>query len=174
MKQQREAKSMKPLWKVKSFEQHILTTADREGDTNRQTKSVSNAQDKQTHGHGHGHGTARYGTVHDSTGEQSRQGDAETDKQTRRHKAQNTTTNHSTPQRNPPLTACPTAYCCHAVACETLRLAVHLPRRRARARSNIVSSCVVQTRFFCKTTCRKCKIPDANTAPTKEIDERVR
>ena len=55
------------------------------------------------------------------------------------------------------VTACPTAYCCHATAFETLRFAVQLPRRRARARSNVVSSCVVQTRFFCKTTCRKCK-----------------
>ena len=34
----------------------IPTTADRKGHTNRQTKSHSDAQDKQTHGHGHGHG----------------------------------------------------------------------------------------------------------------------
>ena len=88
-KQQREAKNMEPLWKVKSFEQHILTTADREGDTNRQTKRVSNAQDKQTHGHGHG--TARHGTVHDSTGEQSKETQKQTNKQG--------DTQHKTPQR---------------------------------------------------------------------------
>ena len=62
LKQQREAKNMKPLWKDRGFEQHILTTVDREGDTNRQTKSHSDTQEMQTHGqthgqgHGHGHG----------------------------------------------------------------------------------------------------------------------
>ena len=59
----------------------IPTTAEREGHTNGQTKSHSDAQDKKTHGHGHGatrHGTAQDSTAHDSTGEQCRQGDAET------------------------------------------------------------------------------------------------
>ena len=45
--------------------------------------------------------TAQDSTAHDSTGEQSRQGDEETDRQTRRHTAPNSTTHRSTPQRNP-------------------------------------------------------------------------
>ena len=40
-------------------------------------------------------------TAQDSTGEQSGQGDAETDRKTRRHTAPNCTTHRSTPQRNP-------------------------------------------------------------------------
>ena len=54
----------------------IPTTAEREGHTNGQTKSHSDAQDKETHGHGHG--ATRHGTAQNSTGEQCRQGDSET------------------------------------------------------------------------------------------------
>ena len=51
--------NMKPMWEVKGFEKHIMTTTDREGDTNRRTKSDNDTQDKQSHGQGHGHGTAQ-------------------------------------------------------------------------------------------------------------------
>ena len=56
LKQLREAKNMKPLWKVKGFEKQTYHT-------NRQTKSHSDAQDKQTHGHGPGPGTTRHSTT---------------------------------------------------------------------------------------------------------------
>ena len=62
----------------------ILTSAHLEGDTNRQTKSDSDTQDKQTHGHG----TARHETAQENkqdTQHERAQGDAETDRQTRRH-----------------------------------------------------------------------------------------
>ena len=73
LKQLREAKNMKPLWKVKGFEkQDIPTTADRERHTNRQTKSHSDAADARARAR---HDAAHHKT---STGEQNRQGDTET------------------------------------------------------------------------------------------------
>ena len=94
------SKKMKPLWKVKSFEQetHCPQQIGRDTRTDGPKITVIHKTSRRTGGTAW-HGTAQDSTAHDSTGEQGREGDAEADRQARRHTTQNSTTHHSMPQR---------------------------------------------------------------------------
>ena len=77
LKQLREAKNMKPLWKVKGFEKQKYQPQHTGKDTRTDRRKVI-VMHKTSRRTGTGTGTARRGTAQDSTGEQNRQGDTET------------------------------------------------------------------------------------------------
>ena len=77
LKQLREAKNMKPLWKVKGFEKQTYQPQQTWKDTRTDRRKVT-VMHKTSRRTGTGTGTARRGTAQDNTGEQNRQGDTET------------------------------------------------------------------------------------------------